>query len=347
MIRARWWGPFFAIGLALAVTSVALALGGYDVPQALGALWRGAFGSEQAIASFTLKRSVPLLLTGLAVALAFRAGIWNIGAEGQLYAGAVAGFTVGFVGGGLPAAVVIPAMLAASLVAGAAWAAFPTVMKLRGGTNEVITTLLLNFVAIHLTAWLIDGPLQEPQGVYNETAPLPESATLGTLWPGTDLHVGFALAVALAVVLWVVFRFTRVGFLIRAVGEGPEAARIAGRVDSGRLSAGVFLASGALAGLAGAVHVAGVDLALYPGLSQGWGYTAIAVALLARLNPLAVIATAIFFGAIQAGGTSMQRVAGVPLAWVNVIEAITVIGVLIAARGRSRSGGDAGAPEAA
>jgi simple sugar transport system permease protein len=334
MIRARWWGPFFGIGLALVVTSLALALGGYDVPAALSALWRGAFGSEQAIASFTLKRSVPLLLTGLAVALAFRAGIWNIGAEGQLYAGAVAGFSVGLIGGALPPLVLIPLVLLASLVAGAAWAALPTLMKLKGGTNEVITTLLLNFVAINLTAWLVQGALQEPRGVYNESAPLPESAHLPTLWPGTDLHIGFALAVLLAIALWGVFRFTRVGFLIRAIGEGPEAARTAGRVRSSRIAAGVFLASGALAGLAGAVQVAGVDLKLYETISPGWGYTAIAVALLARLNPLGVVATAIFFGALQAGAAGMQRAAGVPFAWVNVIEAIAVLGVLIAARGK-------------
>jgi len=334
MIRARWWGPFFGIGLALLVTSGALALGGYDVGEALAALWRGAFGSEQAIASFTLKRSVPLLLTGLAVALAFRAGIWNIGAEGQLYAGAVAGFTVGLIGGGLPSFVLVPMVLLASLAAGAAWAALPTLMKLKGGTNEVITTLLLNFVAINLTAWLIQGALQEPRGVYNESAPLPESAHLPILWSGTDLHVGFAVAVVLAVGLWIVFRFTRVGFLVRAIGEGPAAARITGQVRSNRIAAGVFLASGALAGLAGAVQVAGVDLKLYESLSPGWGYTAIAVALLARLNPLAVILTAIFFGALQAGAAGMQRAAGVPFAWVNVIEAIAVLGVLVAARER-------------
>lgn len=339
MIRARWWGPFFGLGLALVVVSAALALGGYDVGEALTAIWRGAFGSEQAIASITLKRSVPLLLSGLAVALAFRAGIWNIGAEGQIYAGAVAGFTVGYFGGGLPSVVLVPAALLASLMAGAAWAALPTVMKLRGGTNEVITTLLLNFVALHLTGWLVEGPLQEPRGVERFTDMLPESAWLPTLWPGTDLHVGFALAVLLAIGLWVVFRYMRVGFLVRAIGEGPDAARITGRVRSDRIAAGVFLASGALAGLAGAVQVMGVDRRVFDGFSPGWGYTAIAVALLARLNPLAVVATAVLFGALSAGGDGMQRAAGVPFGWVRVIEAIAVLGVLIAARGPSREGG--------
>lgn len=334
MIRTRWWGPFFGIGLALVVVSAALALGGYDVGRALGAIWQGAFGSEQAIASITLKRSVPLLLAGLAVALAFRAGIWNIGAEGQIYAGAVAGFAVGFFGAGLPSIVLVPAALLGSLLAGAAWAALPTLMRQRGGTNEVITTLLLNFVALHLTGWLVEGPLQEPRGIERFTAMLPESAWLPTLWPGTDLHLGFALAVVLAVGLWVVFRFTRIGFLIRAIGEGPAAARITGQVESGRIAAGVFLASGAIAGLAGAVQVLGVDRRVFDGFSPGWGYTAIAVALLARLNPLAVVATAILFGALSAGGDGMQRAAGVPFGWVRVIEAIAVLGVLVAARGK-------------
>ncbi|MDT8368433.1 MAG: ABC transporter permease [Longimicrobiales bacterium] len=335
MIRARWWGPLVGVGLALAITSLALALGGYDVSAALAALWRGAFGSEQAIASFTLKRSVPLLLTGLAVALAFRAGIWNIGAEGQLYAGAVAGFAVGFAGGGLPAPLLLPLVLLASLMAGAVWAALPALLRSRNGTNEVITTLLLNFVALHLTGWLVQGALQEPRGVFNESAPLPTAAHLPTLWPGTDLHIGFALAIGAAGALWAIFRFTRAGFLIRAIGEGPEAARITGGVRSNRLATAVFLASGALAGLAGAVQVTGVDRKLYDALSPGWGYTAIAVALLARLNPLAVIATAIFFGALQAGAAGMQRSAGVPFAWVTVVEAIAVLGVLIAARERT------------
>ena len=334
MIRTRWWGPFFGIGLALLVVSAALALGGYDVGRALTAIWQGALGSEQAIASITLKRSVPLLLSGLAVALAFRAGIWNIGAEGQIYAGAVAGFTVGFFGAGLPSIVLVPAALLGSLLAGAAWAALPTLMRQRGGTNEVITTLLLNFVALHLTGWLVEGPLQEPRGVERFTAMLPESAWLPTLWPGTDLHLGFAVAIVLAIGLWVVFRFTRIGFLIRAIGEGPDAARITGQVQSGRIAAGVFLASGAIAGLAGAVQVLGVDRRVFDGFSPGWGYTAIAVALLARLNPLAVVATAILFGALSAGGDGMQRAAGVPFGWVRVIEAIAVLGVLVAARGK-------------
>jgi len=338
MIRARWWGPFFGIGLAVGVVSVALALGGYDVGAALAAMWRGAFGSGQALASITLKRSVPLLLAGLAVALAFRAGIWNIGAEGQIYAGAVAGFSVGFFGGGLPSAVLIPAALLASLFAGAVWAALPTVMKLRGGTNEVITTLLLNFVALHLTGWLVEGPLQEPRGVERFTAMLPDSAWLPILWPGTDLHAGFALAVLLAIGLWGVFRYTRVGFLVRAIGEGPDAARIVGQVRSGRIAGGVFLASGALAGLAGAIQVMGVDRRVFDGFSPGWGYTAIAVALLARLHPLAVVATAVLFGALSAGGDGMQRAAGVPFGWVRVVEAIAVLGVLVAARGPAREG---------
>ena len=324
-----------AVGVAAAAllvtalaSAVLLALGGYDPLQAAGAMMRGAFGSADAFLSVTLVRSVPLILTGLAVALAFRAGVWNIGAEGQLYAGAMAGVWVGLSGAGLPAWVLAPSALLAAAAAGAAWAMVPTLMRLRLGVGEVITTILMNFVAIHLAAYAVHGPLQEPRGVFPQTDRIAAAARLPALVPGTRLHVGFALTVALALGLAFLLRRTRLGFRIRAVGASEEAASVSGRIDAGRVVLVGFLGSGALAGLAGGVEVTGLTYALYEGLSPGWGYTAIAVALLAGLAPLAVVGTGILFGALEAGAGAMQRDAGIPAVWVIAVQALIILAVL-------------------
>ncbi|HKJ02804.1 MAG TPA: ABC transporter permease [Longimicrobiales bacterium] len=328
----RRLGPAWATLLALLgtvlVAGLLLVAGGYDPFVAAGALVSGAVGSPEAFLSVTLVRSVPLILTGLAVALAFRAGVWNIGAEGQLYAGAVAAAWVGLSGGDLPAWILLPAVLAASAVAGVAWALVPTVMKLRLGVGEVITTLLMNFVGINLAAWAVHGPLQEARGVFPQTDPIAAGARLPALVPGSRLHVGFLLALVLAALLWGVLRWSRAGFVLRSVGASQPAARVAGRMNAPRAVFVAFLASGALAGLAGGVEVSGVTFALYEGLSPGWGYTAIAVALLAGLHPGAVVATGILFGALEGGAGSMQRVAGIPATWVIAVEALVILSVL-------------------
>ena len=332
MPELRRLAPALVAVSALATTGVlataALWAGGYDAFAALNALVAGAFGGRDAFLSVTLVRSVPLVLTGLAVALAFRAGVWNIGAEGQLYAGAIAAVIVGLRGGGASPWVLVPAVLAAASVAGALWAAVPALMKLRLGVGEVITTILMNFVGIYLAAYAVHGPLQEARGVFPQTDPIGESARLPLLVPGTRLHLGFAAAVLLAVGLWAVLRWTRAGFQLRTVGAAPEAARIAGRMNVERVTLWAFLGSGAIAGLAGGVEVAGVTFALYEGLSPGWGYTAIAVALLAGLHPGAVLLTGLLFGALEGGAGAMQRTAGIPAAWVTAVEALVILSVL-------------------
>lgn len=325
-----------ALALTAVAASVALLLGGYRPDAALAALVGGSLGGTRPLLDITLVRAVPLLLTGLAVALAFRAGVWNIGAEGQLYAGAMAAAWVGLALPGWPAWLLVPAVLAASLVAGAAWALVPALMCARLGVGEVITTILMNFVAIHLAAWLVRGPLQEPRGVFPQTASLAEAARLPVLVSGTRLHVGFLLAVALAVGLWIFLRWTHAGFAVRAVGASPEAARLSGRIDAPRVTLAAFLVSGAVAGLAGGVEVSGVTFALYEGLSPGWGYTAIAVALLGGLHPLAVVLTALFFGALEGGAGAMQREAAIPAVWVGAVEAMVILAVLAADQVRRR-----------
>jgi len=331
------WTALVALVLTLAVAAGSLVLGGFNPIEAGFAMMRGAFGSSNAILSITMVRAVPLILTGLAVALAFRAGIWNIGAEGQLYAGAVAAVWVGLVGGALPGFVLVPLVLASAAVAGALWSAIPALMRVRLGTGEVITTILMNFVGIYLAAYMVVGPLQESRGVFSQTDAIAETARLPLLVSGTRLHSGFLLALLLGGAMWAMFRWTRTGFEIRVVGAAPKAARIAGLIKTDRVVLLTFLASGAIAGLAGGVEVAGVTFALYEDLSPGWGYTAIAVALLGGLHPIAVLGTGLLFGALEGGAAEMQRAAGIPASWVSAVEALVILSVLAVDQVRRRA----------
>ncbi|MEX2180608.1 MAG: ABC transporter permease [Gemmatimonadaceae bacterium] len=301
---------------------------------ALVALWDGAFGSAFAFWSATLVRATPLLFVGLAVAVAFRAGVLNIGAEGQLLIGAVFASAVALALSGAPRVVMIPLMLAGGMAGGALWSGIAAVLRRRFGVLEVISTIMLNFVALAVVSWVVRGPLQEPTRIYPQTVTFVEAARWPFLVPGQRLHLGFVLGIIAALALWFVLARTAAGFRVRAVGAGPRAAQSAGGVDADRLTFRVFLLSGALAGAAGASEVGGVTWALYEGLSPGYGYTAIAVALLARLDPRAVIASAILFGALEAGGAGMQRDAGVPAVAVQVVIAMILLAVLAATRRR-------------
>ena len=315
--------------LGLLVLAAGLQLAGYDAATALAALWQGAAGSWYALSSATLVRAVPLIIIGLGIALAFRGGALNIGAEGQFYAGAIAATWVGLHVAGRPAGVAATSVLLAATLAGMAWVLVPVWLKLRFGVLEVISTLLLNFVAESLVSLMVQGPLQEAQHIYPQSDPIAEAARLPLL-PGTRLHAGLLLALVGALALWYVFARTLWGFRLRAVGAGPRAAEISGRIDARRMGAAALLGSGALAGLAGGVEVSGVSYALFQNLSPGYGFTAIAVALLARLHPLGVVATGILFGALEAGAGAMQRDAGVPAVAVYVVEAVVIVVVLLA-----------------
>lgn len=322
-----------AVVLGLAVLAAGLQLAGYNASEALGALWNGAFGSWYAISSATLVRSVPLIIIGLGIALAFRAGALNIGAEGQFYAGAIAATWVGLRLGAQPSWIAIPGVLVAAALAGAMWVALPIWLKLRFSVLEVISTLLLNFVAEALVSLMVQGPLQEHQHIYPQSDSIAAVARLPLL-PGTRLHAGLLLALVGAVVLWYIFARTLWGFRLRAVGVSPRAAEISGRIDSRRMIALALAGSGALAGLAGGVEVSGVSYALFQNLSPGYGFSGIAVALLARLHPLGIIATGILLGALEAGASGMQRDAGVPAVAAYVVEAVVILVVLLVDTGR-------------
>jgi simple sugar transport system permease protein len=276
------------------------------------------------------------MIAGLAVALAFRGGVFNIGAEGQLLVGAAAATTVSLAGHAFFGRGVVVIALAAAAVAGGCWAAIAAELRRRFRVLEIISTIMLNFIAIHLVSFLVRGPLQEPTHIYPQTESLPAAARLPILVPGSRLHLGFALGVAAAVLLSWVFRKTAIGFRIRATGASPLAAFTAGRIDVSRTSFLVFLFSGALAGIAGGIEVTGVTFALYENLSPGYGYTAIAVALIAGLNPLGIIASGIFFGALETGASALQREFAVPSSIASVVEAALIIGVLTLTAIRNR-----------
>lgn len=285
--------------------------------------------------SDVLVRATPLILTGLAVAIAFQAGVLNIGAEGQLLIGATCSVAVTLLlGPVLGSGATIIALIGGSL-AGASWAGIAAMLRRRFHVLEVISTIMLNFVAAFIVSFLVRGPLQEPTHVYPQTQTIPAHGRLPIVLPDTRLHVGALIAVFAGIAGWWILKRTAVGFRLRAAGKNPRAALIAGRIDVDRVTQNAFLASGALAGLAGAIEIHGVTFALYENLSPGYGYTAIAVALLAGLNPIWVIFSGLLFGALEVGANALQRDAGVPTTLVLVIEALIILGVLTTEKLRS------------
>ena len=313
------------VAIALGLLFLVIAAGGHDAAPALRALWDGSFGSAYALGSATFVRAVPLLLAGLGVTLAFRAGVWNIGAEGQLLAGATAAALIALDAPRALGALALPVALAAGAAAGAGWAGIAALLRRRFGVLEVISTIMLNFIAVYLVGYLVRGPLQEPTHIYPQSAALDAMARLPRLLAGSRLHWGALIALAAAPALWWALSRTAAGFRVRAVGENPDAARNAGEIDVERTRERAFLLSGAFAGLAGAIELTGVTFALYENLSPGYGFTAIAVALLARLDPLAVVLTAVLFAGLESGALAMEREAGIPAATVSIVEGALIL----------------------
>ncbi len=328
----RWLvagAPLAAIALALALAAVPLGLAGADIGAAYRQMAVASFGSWFAL-SETLTRATPLILTGLAVAVAFRARLWNIGAEGQLYMGAVTAVALGSGAVHLPPPLLIPLVLAASALAGALFMLGPTWLKLRLGVDEVVTTLLLNFVALLIVGLLLEGPMRDPMSLgWPQSAPIIADASLPRLIAKTRVHAGLILALVAAVLVWLYLERTIWGFETQAVGSNAQAAAFAGMPVPGiLLRAGLI--SGALAGLAGAGEVAGLKGYLTQDLSPGFGYTGIVVAMLAQLNPLGVVLAAIFVAAVFVGADSMSRTAGVPSYIADLVVALSLLTMLLA-----------------
>jgi simple sugar transport system permease protein len=321
------------IAVALAGLASALWAAGYSPLAAAEALVHRSVGSASGLAA-TARRAVPLLLCGLGVLIAFRAGLWNIGAEGQLLAGAVAAAWAALrLGAVAPGPLGPVPALAAAALAGAAWAALPALLRVGRGVPEVISTILMNFVALELIGYAVTGPLRESQGAYPQTDLVPEAARLQPLLAGTQVHTGLLLALGAALAVHVLLFRTTFGLELRALGSAPGVAVHAG-VPAGRRALAALALSGALAGLGGAVELLGVTHRLFERFSPGYGFTAIGVALLGRLHPLGIVPAAVCFGALEAGAGELQRGAGIPSVLVSVLEGLALLGALLLLRRR-------------
>lgn len=314
-----------------------------SVASAYGALFRGSIGDpvqlfnavtasdpEQLRAAFrplseTLLSSTPLIFTGLAVALAFRAGLFNIGAEGQVQLGAISAAIAGFSLVGLPWYIHLPVTLAAGALGGAAWSFIPGFLKARTGAHEVITTIMLNFVAFRVVDLALKTPgIQRPGRSDPVSRVIEDSAVLNPIIDGLRVHWGIVLALLAAVfVSWLLFRSTK-GFEFRAVGLNPHAARYAG-MNIARTIVLTMMTSGALAGLGGAAVILGVTHSVTPGVAGGTGFDGITIALLGRSKPAGVVAAAILVGALRAGSTPMQAATGVPIHLVGIVQALVIM----------------------
>ena len=325
--------PVGAIAFTLMVSALLVLWAGAPIGRTYEVMLLGGFGSVFAW-SETLTRAVPLILTGLAVTVAFKARLFNIGAEGQLYAGAMAAVAVGGLAPetalAAPAWLMFAAMLAAAALAGALLLLGPALMKSKLGVDEVVTTLLLNFIVLLGVSALLDGPMKDPTALgWPQSVALAPELELSRPLQGTRLHTGLPLAIALALGLWVLFKHTVLGFNIRAVGANAKAAAFAGVPATGTLVAAAMM-SGALAGLAGAVEVAGRTGYVTMDMSPGYGYSGIVIAMLAALHPLGVLAASVFVAGVLVGADSMSRAVGVPTYIADVIVATSLISVLVA-----------------
>ncbi len=306
---------------------------GAPVGQTWGLMVQGAFGSVFAITE-TLTRAVPLMLTGLAAAVAFRARLYNIGAEGQLYAGALAAVAIGGLHGGtglaLSPALLFPLMMLTAALAGALLLLGPALLKHRLGVDEVVTTLLLNFIVLLAVSALLDGPMKDPMAMgWPQSVAINPELELSRLIERTRLHTGLLWALVLAVAIWLIMRHSVLGFDIRALGANPRAAAFAG-VPVTRTVVLVALMSGALAGLAGAIEVAGRAGYVTLDMSPGYGYSGIVIAMLAALHPLGVVAASLLVAGVLVGADSMSRAVGVPTYLADVMVATALIAVLVA-----------------
>jgi len=325
--------PITAIAFTLLVSALLVLWAGAPLGQTYSLLFKGGFGSVFAL-SETLTRAIPLILTGLAATVAFKARLFNIGAEGQLYAGALAAVAVGGLHGGtgfeLPVWLLFGLMLLAAALAGALLLLGPALLKARLGVDEVVTTLLLNFVMLLFVSAMLDGPMKDPTAMgWPQSVALMGELELSKLVEQTRIHTGLFWALGLALALWALLKYTVLGFDIRAMGANTRAAAFAG-VPVTRTVVLVALLSGALAGLAGAIEVAGRTSYVTLDMSPGYGYTGIVIAMLAALNPLGVVAAAVFVAGVLVGADTMSRAVGVPTYIADVIVAASLISVLVA-----------------
>lgn len=328
-LRRKLVPPALALTATIVIASLLAMLAGASPFSVLGLILKGAFGSQFALLE-TLNRATPLIFTGLAVAVAFRAKFWNIGAEAQLYAGALMTVLLGTGALPWPAPALLPVIIVASILAGAILLLIPALLKTRFGVDEVVTTLLFNFIFLLFISMLLEGPIKDPMGMgWPKSARLIPEARLPRLFEGLRLHWGFALAIISAVCVWVIQTRSTLGYEMRAVGLNKQAAAFAG-IPINLVLVKTALLSGGLAALAGFSEVAGLKGSLTLDLSPGFGYTGIIVAMLALLNPLGVVVAALFVAGIFVGADSMSRAADVPTYLADIMLAVALLLMVLA-----------------
>ncbi|QJF51919.1 ABC transporter permease [Roseobacter ponti] len=328
-VARRLVPPAAALVVTVLIASLLAMLAGANPFSVFGLIIKGAFGSGFALVE-TLKRATPLIFTGLAVAVAFRAKFWNIGAEAQLFAGALITVLLGTGALTWPSFALLPVLAIGAVLAGAVLLLIPALLKTRFGVDEVVTTLLFNFIFLLFISMLLEGPIKDPMGMgWPKSARVIPEARLPQIIEGIRLHWGFALSLISAVVVWVIQTRSTLGYEMRAVGLNQEAARFAG-IPVNRVLVKTALLSGGLAALAGFSEVAGLKGSLTLDLSPNYGYTGIIVAMLALLHPLGVVVAALFVAGIFVGADSMSRAAGVPTYLADIMLATALLLMVLA-----------------
>ena len=343
-----WSTPVLVVAAVLItflITAVPILLAGANPVEAYAAFVVVPLTSQFTLLE-VLVTATPILMTGAAVAIAFRAGYWNIGAEGQLLLGAIVAAGIGTLVGGLPPILALPMMISGGALGGAAWALVPALLRVRFGIDEVVTTLLLNPVALLLVNGLLHGPWRDPVTGFPESPRIAVSAEFPTLIDRSRLHLGFVLALLVIAAAWYVLARTPAGLRLRAAGLSPHGARFAG-INVSRTLLGAALVSGAIAGIAGVSEVAGIQNRLTGGLSPGYGYTGIVVATLGTLTMPGVAIAGIFLGDLTVGASSAARSLGIPSQLGAVVQGVlllTTVALLALRRNRLRrtDAGDAG-----
>jgi ABC-type uncharacterized transport system permease subunit len=312
-----------AFAATIAIFAVLIELLGADAGTAFRAVWDGSFGNKFNFGQ-TLMITALLAATGLAAAIPFRAQLWNVGGEGQMWFGAFVVLAVALnLPESMPNGLAVALLVVVGMIGGAVWGLVPGLLKATINANEVITSLMMTFVAIELGAWAIDGIW--PQGASNQTESVPLNAQMPNIWTGTLVTWGAPLAAVAVVVAWVVMSRTRLGFEIRAIGLNPDAARMNG-MSVGKIAIVTFTLGGAFAGLAGAIFILGINSALPAGFSlNNFGYLGIAVALVARLNPGWIIPSALLFAALRVGSDGLQATTGLSTTVGQILVAVFVV----------------------
>ena len=318
--------PVLAVVISLLISSIFLLILKQNPITAFRYMFTGAFGTRFALLEMLVKAS-PLILTGIAVALAFTGQYWNIGAEGQLYAGALAATWVGLMDLPLPRIIYVPLLIVVGFIAGACWSVIPGYLKAKLKVDDVVTTLLMNYVMIYIVSALLNGPWRNPETMYPASPLIAENAWYPMLAPRSRLHLGIIISVIAVLVMYFIVSRTKFGFELKATGANPRAANFLG-INTVRTLIITSIISGGIAGLAGVGEVAGVQQHLISSISPGYGYSGVVIAMLGKLNPFGVLLSAIYFAVVITGSNVMSYNLNIPPYISDVIQGITLLVML-------------------